>query len=351
MALELPTSLRTPPSCAPRTWTTRAPLRTARTGASTWNRRPLHLALALVPWAFRRGTRRHVVRLWASFGPTPMAEEQKQDIRSTQIGSRVSYVVLSNMQPILRQLDQYGYSQVDGFLGDANGYPEQIRAEMKSLFDKGFFEEEPESDAQFKVGPYRITNQDREHRFRYRIKGRSGEERMEQLIQNQYEIAPTVVNFARSLLVSFARPLGELTESGLSNTKGISELFVLCGQGARYDRRVSNVYGWQTEQGFVRDPRKLVAIYFSNPNYREELGGVLQLEGVITPTGAVRISPVADRLVLFWADKTVWSMTPSRSSMISEHQWLGRRGASLLTSPSELDHPRAPWSFLAYHSK
>lgn len=40
-------------------------------------------------------------------------------------------------------------------------------------------------------------------------------------------------------------------------------------------------------------------------NYREELGGVLQLEGVITPTGAVRISPVADRLVLFWADKTV----------------------------------------------
>lgn len=68
-----------------------------------------------------------------------MAEEQKQDIRSTQIGSRVSYVVLSNMQPILRQLDQYGYSQVDGFLGDANGYPEQIRAEMKSLFDKGFF--------------------------------------------------------------------------------------------------------------------------------------------------------------------------------------------------------------------
>lgn len=37
--------------------------------------------------------------------------------------------------------------QVDGFLGDANGYPEQIRAEMKSLFDKGFFEED--SDVTF----------------------------------------------------------------------------------------------------------------------------------------------------------------------------------------------------------
>ena len=48
---------------------------------------------------------------------------------------------------------------------------------------------------------------------------------------------------------------------------------------------------------------------------------MLQLEGVITPSGAVRISPLHDRLVLFWADKTVWSMTPSRATMISEHQY------------------------------
>lgn len=31
-----------------------------------------------------------------------------------------------------------------------------------------------------------ITNQDREHRFRYRIAGRSGEEKMERLIENQH---------------------------------------------------------------------------------------------------------------------------------------------------------------------
>lgn len=36
----------------------------------------------------------------------------------------------------------------------------------------------------------------------------------------RYEVAPTVINFTRSLMVSFAQPLGELTESGLSNTKG-----------------------------------------------------------------------------------------------------------------------------------
>ena len=37
---------------------------------------------------------------------------------------------------------------------------------------------------------------------------------------NRYDIAPTVINFTRSLLVSFAKPLGEVTDSGLSNTKG-----------------------------------------------------------------------------------------------------------------------------------
>eukprot|EP00438_Fugacium_kawagutii_P027929 Skav208936 [mRNA] locus=scaffold875:79663:81240:+ [translate_table: standard] len=103
---------------------------------------------------------RKVKRRAGSFGPTPISEEQKEDIKSTQVGSRVSYVIL------------------------------------------------------------RITNQDREHRFRYRIAGRSGEEKMERLIENQYEVAPTVINFTRSLMVSFAQPLGELTESGLSNTKG-----------------------------------------------------------------------------------------------------------------------------------
>lgn len=42
---------------------------------------------------------------------------------------------------------------------------------------------------------------------------------------------------------------------------------------------------------------------------------------MITPTGAVRINPAHDRLVLFWADKTVWSMTRSRANMIIEHQY------------------------------
>jgi len=259
----------------------------------------------------------------ASFGPTPMEMDQREDVKTSEIGSRVSYVVLENLKGILRQLEQYGYCQVDGFLGGSiNGYPDKIREEMKGLFDRGWFQTEDESEAQFKVGQYRITNQDTEHRFKAKLVGRESalDEYQDKAIENQYELAPTVINFVRSLNVSLSGPVGKAAECGLNNQLAAGEMFVLCGQGARYDRRVSNVFGWNTQQGFVRDPRKLVAIYFANPNYREEHGGCLQLEGVITPTGAVRIPAMHDRLVLFWADKTVWSMTPSRASMISEHQ-------------------------------
>lgn len=55
---------------------------------------PWGAAMALPALPLLRGR----VRRKASFGPTPISEEQKQDIQSTQIGSRVSYVVLSNMQ-------------------------------------------------------------------------------------------------------------------------------------------------------------------------------------------------------------------------------------------------------------
>lgn len=264
-----------------------------------------------------RGARR------ATFGPTPTTTEKQTEVKKSDIGARVAYVVLDNMEGIKRQLQQYGYCQVDGFLGgSAFGYPDQIRKEMKTLFDRGWFETESQEDAQFKVGSYHLENQDRDNRFRMKIQGAKGDDASMTMVEKQFDIAPTVMTFVRSLLVSMSGNLGKTIDSGLADHVATSELFALCGEGARYDRRVGNCFGWHTQTtGFVRDPRKLVAMYFSNPNYKEEQGGCLQLEGVITPTGAVRITPAHDRLVLFWADKTVWSMTRSRASLISEHQY------------------------------
>mmetsp|Transcript_77299 Transcript_77299/g.244234 ORF Transcript_77299/g.244234 Transcript_77299/m.244234 type:complete len:287 (-) Transcript_77299:1220-2080(-) len=242
---------------------------------------------------------------------------------SGEVGRRVAYVVCENAAGIQDQLRQYGYSQVDGFLGGSiHGYPDVIRDEMKKLFDRGWFQQETEEQAIFKVGQYRVTNQDRDHRFMSKLLGtQPGDEEGERRVETQYEVARTVVDFTRSLIASLSGPIGKVFGGRLSTNVAIAEMTVLCGNGSRYDRRVSNEFGWNTEKGFAPDPRKLTAIYFANPNYREELGGHLQLEGVITPTGAVSIAPIHDRLVLFWSDKTVWSVRPSQASMISEHQY------------------------------
>lgn len=257
-----------------------------------------------------------------AFGPKAEQTLKNEEVISQKIGSRLSYVMLDNMKAIKTQLDQYGFCQIDGFLGD-NGYAETMHGEMKQMFDRGWFETESEEDAATKIGPYKILNQDLDNRFRAKIKGLdSTSDIADQVVQNQYEIAPTVIEFVRGLTVSTANQVGKAMGCNLKQNVAMSELFVLCGEGARYDRRIENVHGWHTqEHGFVHDSRKLTAFYFCNPNYREENGGALQLEGVVTPTGAVKIPPIHDRLVLFWADKTVWSMTPSRASMISEFQF------------------------------
>lgn len=282
------------------------------------------ITVGLVAWSSGRRVSRLRTKRCAGFGPVSYESKQRQEATTAdEVGRRVAYVVCENQKGISEQLKQYGYSQVDGFLGGSiNGYPNKIRNEMKSLFDRGWFQQESETDASFKVGQYRITNTDMEHRFVSKLLGtQPGDVEGERRVETQYEVAPTVVNFTRSLIASLAGPVGRCFGGKISTNVAIAEMTVLCGNGARYDRRVSNVYGWNTQKGFAPDPRKLTAIYFANPLYREELGGHLQLEGVITPTGAVSIAPCHDRLVLFWADKTVWSVRPSQASTISEHQY------------------------------
>jgi len=272
----------------------------------------------------RRRTQSRRTARHAAFGPEAYEQKQrKENIETGDIGQRVAYVVTEEKGGIAQQLQQYGYCQIDGLLGGSvNGFPDQLRDQMKKLFDRGWFQEESQQDATFKIGEYHITNSDTDHRFASKLFGAQLEDASgEKRVETQWEVAPSVVNFTRALIASLATPIGKMLGSAISTSVAMAEMHAMCGEGARFDRRVSNVFGWSTERGFVQDKRKLTAVYFANPNYREELGGHLQLEGVITPTGAVSITPLHDRLVLFWSDRTVWSMRPSYANMISEHQY------------------------------
>lgn len=258
----------------------------------------------------------------AGFGPTSVRQKQKAAAIKDEVSERVALMVKDNAKGLGTQLDQYGYATVDGFLGGSvNGYPDKIHYEMTKLFGRGWFESDSEIDRRFKIGPYTITNDDAANRFRTRLIGVNPGEEKEGALETQYEVAPTVVNLTRSLIVSMAGPAGIWAGGSMSSNIAIGEIVCMAGNGARMDRRVSNSYHWNTQHGVRLDNAKLVAFYFLNPNQREALGGHLQLEGVITPTGAASVIPRHDRLALFWADKTVWSMRRHLATCMSDYMY------------------------------
>lgn len=238
------------------------------------------------------------------------------------LAKRVNYMLKESKAGIKEAMAQYGYCQIDGFLGGKDsGYADTLRDEMKRLFDRGWFSSTEEQT--FKVGQYRITNQDTDHRYTAQIQttGKDGEKR-DNAVEAQYEVAPSLINFIRSFLISASEVMSDCFEGELSQTLGYAELWAFTGQGARVDRRVDNEWGFNTLRGFVPDPRKVTVFYFVNPDWSEEHGGHLQLEGVVTPTGATSVAPVHDRLVIFWADKTVWSFRPHHATAIREYEYM-----------------------------
>eukprot|EP00929_Paragymnodinium_shiwhaense_P010397 TRINITY_DN115015_c0_g1_i1.p1 TRINITY_DN115015_c0_g1~~TRINITY_DN115015_c0_g1_i1.p1 ORF type:complete len:399 (+),score=83.08 TRINITY_DN115015_c0_g1_i1:80-1276(+) len=274
----------------------------------------------------------------AGFGPDSYDMRQRKDAISDEVGQRINSLIQENAKGLATQLDQYGFAQIDGFLGGSIfGTPDTMREEMRALFSRGWFEQESEDDAAFKVGYYKVTNQDRDNRFRAKMRGYTGEAAEEKAVETQNEVAPTVVQFTRGLLVSLASHIGKATGFKLSSTVGISEMICMAGNGARYDRRVNNVFGWNTSNGFAPDTRKLSVFYFTNPKWEEQFGGHLQLEGVITPTGGVSIAPANDRLVMFWSDKTVWSVRPVQSPTMQDFQF-GVKMQLVVEDPKQIDY-------------
>mmetsp|Transcript_12417 Transcript_12417/g.29242 ORF Transcript_12417/g.29242 Transcript_12417/m.29242 type:complete len:390 (+) Transcript_12417:28-1197(+) len=267
--------------------------------------------------------RRNRIQRRATVGPMPYEAKRRAEASQDEVGRRVAYVVAENAEGIKYQLEKFGYCQIAGLLGgDTNGYPSVMRKEMFQLFKKGWFAEPGEAENATKIGEYNIQWDDSANRFHAQIKGITpGASASEADVETQYEVAPTVVSFIRSLSMSLANTVSKCLKGSLSTSVVAAEMSVCTGDGARYDRRVDNRFGWATEKGFVPDTRKLTAMYFLNPDWKEDLGGMLQLENVITPTGTAKVPPVSDILILFWSDRVVWSVSPSQAMTPDQHRY------------------------------
>ena len=124
-----------------------------------------------------------------------------------------------------------------------------------------------------------------------------------------YYTAPDLISYIATLLQTLPPALnGEsLTEEyALSNAAFNAKLAVTCDR-ARYPCHIDNPLG-----NGLEDVRKLTAILYLNPDWREGDGGEIRLfvkeeDGV----KIVDLSPVGGRLLLFWSDEIPHEVLPT----------------------------------------
>ena len=124
-----------------------------------------------------------------------------------------------------------------------------------------------------------------------------------------YYTAPDLISYIATLLQTLPPALnGEsLTEEyALSNAAFNAKLAVTC-DGARYPCHIDNPVG-----NGLEDVRKLTAILYLNPGWKEGDGGEIRL--FVKKEAGVKIvdlSPVGGRMLLFWSDEIPHEVLPT----------------------------------------
>lgn len=159
----------------------------------------------------------------------------------------------------------------------------------------------------------------------------------------QYYSAPRLHEYVVSMTRSLVPILSsEYPEASLSPTAVSNKLAVCTGNGSAYDKHYDN--------SGMEDTRKVTVLYYMNEQWRPECGGCFRIFqpsttiiataeadsnsnpastppippilSLYTPTittdssgthEVIDIEPIADRLLVFWSDRLVHSVTPSEA--------------------------------------
>jgi SM-20-related protein len=87
------------------------------------------------------------------------------------------------------------------------------------------------------------------------------------------------------------------------------------GDGARYRRHRDAVPG--------RGSRRVTVIYYVNPGWRADAGGLLRLH---LPDGPVDVEPILDRLVVFLSERVEHEVLPVAAPRLAVTAWFHGRG-------------------------
>ncbi|KAA8498916.1 Hypoxia-inducible factor prolyl hydroxylase [Porphyridium purpureum] len=183
----------------------------------------------------------------------------------------------------------------DNFLGAT--LSAQMRREAEKMYDMssetpGLFVKSQSIDAR----QNRIY--EKEHVYAMQVMGGN----------TQYDMAPKLVEY----IVHMTSVLGTVLNHALKGRAALStklqsnKLAVCTNGGAAYDKHIDN--------GGAGDLRKISILYYMNPMYKRGDGGCFRAFSSTDSSVYRDIEPVADRLVVFWSDALVHSVTPMLNS-------------------------------------
>jgi len=112
---------------------------------------------------------------------------------------------------------------------------------------------------------------------------------------DEAQTASFLLHYTAGILHTMPQLLNHHLNTGLSGSNYGTKLALTRGNHSKYPKHVDNVG--------LPDLRKITCIYYLNPGWDKRNGAELRLWG---NRGVVEdVSPVGDRLVLFWSDQVV----------------------------------------------
>jgi Rps23 Pro-64 3,4-dihydroxylase Tpa1-like proline 4-hydroxylase len=130
---------------------------------------------------------------------------------------------------------------------------------------------------------------------------------------NRYDEAPLLTEYVVGLVGALHANLHPVfPHAALSPSLASNKLAVCTGNGSSYDKHYDNSGG--------EDLRKLTALYYLNPGWSPEQGGCFRVFKSLAEH--VDVAPRGDRLVCFWSDRVVHSVSESFAPKgESDHRW------------------------------
>uniref|UniRef100_A0A914ZSC2 hypoxia-inducible factor-proline dioxygenase n=1 Tax=Parascaris univalens TaxID=6257 RepID=A0A914ZSC2_PARUN len=187
----------------------------------------------------------------------------------------VALRLMTIAEHVIRGLNEYGWAQVDNFLGLA--HCRHLYQETEKLRERGLF-----SAGQLMANKCGSHSQDIRSDEIYWFE--SGDERAQDAVTIRL-----LVSMIDSIIVHLN---GRIPYKISARSRAMVAIYP--SNGTRYVKHVDNP---------LRDGRCVTSIYYSNENWNvNQHGGMLRLYPE-TSAVPVDISPQADRLVLFWSDR------------------------------------------------